>query len=106
MGVEGLALASSLSLMIYVLLQIIILKHSIGNHFYQGILIFLSKNIIAISISLYVMWEYKKYHYFNNLYLDFCLGSILGIICFLVLLLFLKTKEICKLKNSVYKKVK
>ena len=106
MGVEGLALASSISLAIYVLIQVIILNHKIGKDFYNGIFIFLTKSIIAVSLSLYTMWSYKKYSYFNNLYLDFFTGSILGIICFLLLLLLMKNEEVCNFKTSLLKKIK
>jgi len=106
MGVEGLALASSISLAIYVLLQVIILNHKIGKNFYNGIFIFLTKSIIAVSLSLYTMWSYKKHNYFNNLYLDFFAGSLLGIICFLLLLLLLKNEELCSFKILVLKKIK
>lgn len=106
MGVEGLALASSISLAIYVLLQVIILNHKIGKDFYNGIFIFLTKSIIAVSLSLYTMWIYKKHSYFNNLYLDFFAGSLLGIICFLLLLLLLKNEELCNFKVSLLNKIK
>jgi len=106
MGVEGLALASSISLAIYVLLQVIILNHKIGKDFYSGIFIFLIKNIIAGSLSLYTMWNYRKYSYFNNVYLDFFTGSFLGIICFFLILLLLKNEELCNIKMLVLKKFK
>ena len=106
MGVTGLALASSISLILYVLLQLMILKYKIGKDFYNGIFIFLTKTTIAISISLYVMWSYKTYNYLDNLYLDFLIGSFLGIICFLLPLLLLKNEELCNLKILILKKLK
>lgn len=103
-GVEGLALASSISLAVYVLLQVIILNHKIGKDFFNGIFIFFTKSILAISLSFYIMWSYQKLSYFNNLYLDFFTGSLLGIICFLLILLLLKNEEMCNLKMLVLKK--
>jgi putative peptidoglycan lipid II flippase len=104
-GVEGLALASSISLIVYVWLQVIILKRKIGKNFYNGIFIFLTKSVIAVSLSLYTMWNYQKLNYFNNVYLDFVIGSLLGIICFLLILLLLKNKEICNLKMLALRKI-
>jgi len=106
MGVTGLAFASSISLILYVLLQLIILQHTIGKDFYNGIFIFLTKNTIAVSLSIFVMWEYKEYNYLNNLYLDFFVGALLGIIFFLLPLFFLKNEELCNLKISLSKKLK
>ena len=104
-GVEGLALASSISLAVYVLLQVIILNHKIGKDFHNGMFIFFIKSILAISLSFYTMWSYQKLNYFNNLYLDFFTGSLLGIICFLFILLLLKNEEICNLKMLALRKI-
>jgi putative peptidoglycan lipid II flippase len=106
MGVTGLALASSISLIIYVILQIIILHKKIGVDFYEGLLLFISKLIIAISISSYIMVTYKKYNYFHNLYLDFFIGSFIGTICFLLLLLLLKNEELYSFKLLFINKIK
>lgn len=106
MGVEGLALASSISLIVYVILQVYILNKHISNDFYQGLLPFISKLIITVSFSSYIMWIYKKWDYFNNLYLDFFTGVFLGILCFIFFLLILKNEEVTKINMILINKFK
>lgn len=106
LGVEGLALASSISLIVYVFMQVVILHKKIGKDFYDGISVFLAKNIFAVSIALYAMHNYQKYSYFHNLYLDFFTGALLGIICFFLLLLLLKNEEVSIFKVMMIEKIK
>ena len=99
MGVEGIALASSLSLVVYVLLQVTILNNKIAKDFYSGVFKFLTKIIISVSLSFYVMLSYKEYSFFNNLYFDFFTGVILGVFSYILFLLFLKNEEILRMRN-------
>lgn len=106
MGVEGLALASTVSLIVYVLIQVIILHKKVGGDFYEKILSFIAQLFIAISIALFIMWEYKQYNYFDSLYMDFFSGVMLGILSFVITLLVFKNEEISSLAKLVYNKMK
>lgn len=94
MGVQGLALASSISLIVYVALQIYILHKHIGNSFYQGLSPFIGLLSISVLISYLVMWYYKQQNFFHNIYIDCFSGIILGTVCLLSLLVLFKTEEV------------
>ncbi|MDX1810145.1 MAG: murein biosynthesis integral membrane protein MurJ [Sulfurospirillaceae bacterium] len=108
-GVRGLALASSISLMVYVILQVVILKNKIGKDFYNGILAYIGQLVFAISLSTYIMWKYKEYAYFKHDYLIFITGSFIGMLTYVLILLFLKNEEIYflyyKMKSKLQKRI-
>lgn len=100
MGVEGLALASSISLMVYVMLQVAILRSKIGKEFHHDIISYIGKLIFAIFLASYVMYIYKKYTY-TNLYISFIGGVSIGIIIYITILFLLKNEDIL----NIYKEI-
>ena len=106
MGIKGLALASSLSLVLYVILQVIILKNKIGKGFYQNILTYSAKIILAVSLASIVMWTYKIYDYFNNPYISLFSGIFMGLTSYIIILFFLKNNEIINIYRIIKNKLK
>jgi len=108
MGVEGLALASSMSLIIYVMLQFIILKRKIGKDFYHKMGVYVSKILLAVSLASFLMMRYKVFGCFDNPYISFLSGVFVGIIAYVVVLFFLKNEHIIdifvKLKTKLQKR--
>jgi putative peptidoglycan lipid II flippase len=109
MGVEGLAFASSISLFVYVILQILILKNKIGKEFYYGMISYTAKLLFSIAIAIVLMWKYKKFDYFENIYLSFISGILLGFLTYIIILFFMKNEDITKiymlLKSKIVKRI-
>lgn len=94
MGVEGLALASSISLMVYVILQVAILRSKVGKEFHHDIISYIGKLVLAISLASFLMWYNREYGYFENIYLSFLSGVIGGLVSYIVTLFFLNNKDV------------
>ena len=101
MGVEGLALASSISLVVYVILQVIILRSKIGKDFYHKIGIYMSKILFAASLASFFMIKFKIFAYFDNKYILFLNGIFIGILIYIIVLFIIKNDDIIELYTKL-----
>ncbi len=101
MGINGLALASSLSIMLYVSIQLFMLNKLIGAEFYAGIPTLLLKLLLATLLSLFSMIFFKSAYTFDYPMLGFICAVSIGIFVYIVALYFLKTDEVIFIKNKL-----
>jgi len=106
MGVNGLALASSVSLVFYVSLQVVMLYNMIGSGFYKEMSSFFWRVLLAFFIVFCFMYLYKEYNFFNSTYIMFFTGSFLGLVCYVFLLFFFKVEEVVNLNNTLKYKLR
>ena len=102
LGIKGLALSTSISLIIYVLLQVIILNNKIGKEFYHGIIPYTGKLIISVLFSVFIMLTYNDYVVSTEYeMLIFLGGSFVGILSYMIILLLLKNEELHTIVNKL-----
>ena len=106
MGVNGLALASSISLLLYVVMQLYFLNKLIGSHFYNGIFLFLSKIVFAVLCSSLVMLLFKFNFHFDSTLFSFIFISIISLLVYYFLLSTLKINETKILNRFILSLVK
>lgn len=103
-GIDGLAIATSISLFLYVLIQVIVLQNKIGKVFYKSIPMYLLKLLISLITSVFMLLIYKDYFKSGNLYFDFLSSTILFFLFYAIILFFLKNEDITVLYNKLLKK--
>ena len=103
MGINGLALASSLSIILYVSIQLFMLNKRIGADFYNGIPALLLKLLLAALLSLFSMFIFKTLYHFSYPIIGLICGTSIGIFVYVVALYFLKTDEVIFIKNKLFK---
>jgi len=110
MGVSGLALATSISIGFYVLVQFAVLIKSIGQEFLKGLIPFLVRLLIGgVSMFLLVLYSFQYVLYFDSLLVKFLVLSAAGVSLFLIIMKVFKIKEIDSLSKelkSIGKKIR
>ena len=103
MGINGLALASSLSIILYVSIQLFMLNKRIGADFYSGIPDLLLKLLLAAFLSLFSMVVFKTLYHFSYPIIGLICATSIGVFVYVVALYFLKTDEVIFIKNKLFK---
>lgn len=99
MGVSGLALGTSVSIIFYVTIQFFLIRKKIGNAFYNKIGKFLFSIVVSLAVMSIGLYFFRQYIKFDALLIELVVGTIIGGILYFVLLFLLKVQEIALLLN-------
>jgi len=93
-GVEGLALATSASLFLCVILQVIYLARMLTWDLYSGIGLFFGQLIVSLMLMFFVLHGWQAWFVHEDIYFRFLFGSTLGVVTFMVCMYVLGNKEV------------
>lgn len=94
LGVNGLALASSISLALYVIVQVVLLIRLIGSDFLKGILNFIAKVVFAMVWVFFVLYTNKYYFFTESHLINLILAIITSALIYAFSLLLLNVEEL------------
>lgn len=109
MGVNGLALATTLSLALYVFLQLIALSKFLDKRIYTSLPVFFLKILLAVFVSLFTMLMIKVNIKINNSLLSFLIPFMVGSLIYFFTLQLFKIDEVKLVFNklqSVFHKIR
>jgi putative peptidoglycan lipid II flippase len=94
LGAVGLALATSLSTIVYCIFQFYFVKMKLGSSFYQKLIVFYVKITPAICTMSLIMFLYNRVIIFEQMLLNLVIGSAIGLMVYFATLYLIKVQEI------------
>lgn len=104
MGVQGLALASSIALSCYVVIQLLVLYKRIGTEFLEGVPFFILKLFSSMILMVLLMYLYTTVVAFNHDFLLLAIGALLGVIVYVAFLFIFQIDEVLTLYTKIKRK--
>lgn len=105
LGAKGIALATSISVLVHVTIQFYVLKRIIGSRFFRKMNKFFIKLSFSSAIMLIVLIMFKNFRVINIPLLDIGLTLFVAVLSYIVSLSFLKQRETVYVREVLFQRL-